>query len=449
MNTLSEELASFVYELKASKIPENVIDKAKLHLLDTLGVTAAGAAEPQIRSILTVIRDFGGSPDSSVLWHGGKHPPPMAAMVNGSMAHALDYDDTHLPSIIHLSSPIVATVLSMGEALHASGSESLTALVAGYEVASRLGMAVRGKFHERGFHATSICGVFGTTLAAGKLLNLDREKLGGALGIAGSLASGLMEFLSDGSWIKPLHAGWAAQAGIMAALLARQGIVGPRRILEGDKGLYMAYAGIRPSADDVLAGLGQSWETLNISFKLFPNCHLIHDFMNTAIALKKRHSIEPSRIKEVECFVDKLSIPIICRPLERKINPLTRYDAMFSLHYGVATVLVKGWASILDFNPSEGIPLEITKLLGKIRFSEAVENDDVIIKIVMEDGSTYYGGHGDIPQIDSGQVITKFRSNTQMVLTDDRLEELITLTLNLEKLDDIGKLVGRCVTNKP
>ena len=448
MNTLSEELASFVYGLEASEIPAYVIDKAKLHLLDTLGVTAAGAAEPQIRSLLTVIRDFGGSPVSSILWHGGKHPPPMAALVNGSMGHALDYDDTHLPAIIHLSSPIVATVLSMGEALNASGSESLTALVAGYEVASRLGMAVKGKFHERGFHATSVCGVFGTTLAAGKLLNLSQEKLVGALGIAGSLASGLMEFLSDGSWVKPLHAGWAAQAGIMAAFLARQGIIGPRRIIEGDKGLYMAYAGVKPSADDVLAGLGKSWETMNISFKLFPNCHLIHDFMSTAIALRKRHNIELGQIKEVECFVDKLSIPIICRPQERKINPRTRYDAMFSLHYGVATALVKGWASILDFEPFEGIPSEITQLLGKIRFSEAEENDDVIIKVVMEDGSTYYGVRSDIPQIDSGQVITKFRSNTEMVLTDDMREELITLTLNLEKLDDVGKLVGRCISNK-
>jgi len=150
----------------------------------------------------------------------------------------------------------------------------------------------------------------------------------------------------------------------------------------------------------------------------------------------------------VECFVDKLSIPIICRPQERKINPRTRYDAMFSLHYGVATALVKGWASILDFEPFEGIPSEITQLLGKIRFSEAEENDDVIIKVVMEDGSTYYGVRSDIPQIDSGQVITKFRSNTEMVLTDDMREELITLTLNLEKLDDVGKLVGRCISNK-
>ncbi len=442
-------MAAFVYGLKFSNIPAYVIDKAKLHLLDTLGVSAAGTAEPHIRSILSAIKRFGGSPESTILWYGGKYPPPMAAMVNGSLAHALDYDDTHLPSIMHLSSPIVTAVLSMGEALHASGSESLTALVAGYEVASRLGMAVRGKFHERGFHATSVCGVFGTALAAGKLLGLSPEKLAGALGIAGSFTSGLMEFLSDGSWIKPLHAGWAAHAGIMAAFLALQGITGPRRVIEGDRGLYMAYAGVRPSADDVLAGLGKTWETMNISFKLFPNCHLIHDFMNTAIALKKRHGIEPGQIKEVECFVDKLSIPIICKPQERKTRPMTRYDAMFSLHYGVATVLVKGWASVLDFELSRGIQREITQLLGKISFSEVVENGDAIIKIVTSDGSTYYGRRSDIPPIGSEQVMMKFRSNVDTVLTDDRLEELIATTLNLEKLDDVGKLVGRCIADKP
>jgi 2-methylcitrate dehydratase PrpD len=448
LRTLSEELAAFVHGLKYSNIPTYVIGKAKLHLLDTLGVSAAGTAEPHIRSILAAITRFGGSPESTILWYGGKYPPPMAAMINGSLAHALDYDDTHLPSIMHLSSPIVATVLSVGEALHATGSEVLTALVAGYEVAARLGMAVRGKFHERGFHATSVCGAFGTASAAGKLLGLSPEKLEGALGIVGSFSSGLMEFLSDGSWIKPLHAGWTAHAGIMAALLADQGLAGPRRIFEGDKGLYIAYAGVRPSPDDVVAGLGKTWETMNISFKLFPNCHLIHDFMNTAIALKRRYGIEPSRIKEVECFVDRLSIPIVCEPLERKINPLTRYDAMFSLHYGVATALVKGWAGILDFEPSKGIPLETTQLLGKIRFCEAVENSGTIIKIVMRDGSTYHGGRSDIPSVGSEQVISKFRSNTETVLTSDRLEELITLTLNLEELNDVGELIGRCIADK-
>jgi 2-methylcitrate dehydratase PrpD len=372
----------------------------------------------------------------------------MAAMVNGSLAHALDYDDTHLPSIMHLSSPIVATALSVGEALHATGSEVLTAMIGGYEVASRLGMAVRGKFHERGFHATSLCGVFGTALTAGKLLGLDPERLMGSLGIAGSFASGLMEFLSDGSWVKPLHAGWAAHAGIMAAFLAREGIVGPKRIIEGDKGLYMSYAGVRPSANDVLAGLGKTWEVMNISFKLFPNCHLIHDFMNTTIALKEKHGIEPDQIKEVVCFVDKLSIPIICKPLERKINPVTRYDAIFSLHYGVATVLAKGWANVLDFDISRGIPPETAKLIRKIRFTKRMENDDVIINIVMKDGSKYYGKRSDAPLIGSEQVMTKFRSNTKTVLTSYKLEELIATTLNLEKLDDVVKLVGHCIADK-
>jgi 2-methylcitrate dehydratase PrpD len=448
LSTLSEELAAFVYGLKFPEIPTHVINKAKLHLLDTLGVMAAGTAEPHMRSILTVVKHFGGTPESTILWYGGKCSQPMAAMVNGSLAHALDYDDTHLLSIMHLSSPIVATALSVGEALHATGSEVLTAIIGGYEVASRLGMAVRGKFHERGFHATSLCGVFGTALTAGKLLGLDPERLVGSLGIAGSFASGLMEFLSDGSWVKPLHAGWAAHAGIMAAFLAQEGIVGPKRIIEGDKGLYMSYAGVRPSANDVLAGLGKTWEVMNISFKLFPNCHLIHDFMNTAIALKEKHGIEPDQIKEVVCFVDKLSIPIICEPLVRKINPVTRYDAIFSLHYGVATVLAKGWANVLDFDISRGIPRETAKLIRKIRFTKRMENDDVIINIVMKDGSKYYGKRSDAPLIDSEQVMTKFRSNTKTVLTSYKLEELIATTLNLEKLDDVVKLVGHCIADK-
>ncbi|GBC69844.1 hypothetical protein HRbin01_01549 [archaeon HR01] len=447
MPTISEELASFVEELKFSHIPRAVVERAKLHLLDTVGVSAAGSLEPQPRAVSEALRRITLSGESTVLWHGYKAPTPIAALANGLNAHALDYDDTHLGSIMHLSSPLVATVLSVGEAVHASGKDVMASLVAGYEVGSRIGMAARGKFHQRGFHATSVCGVLACALAAGKMMGHDRAKLAGALGIAGSMSSGLMEFLSDGSWVKPLHTGWAANAGITAALLAGYGLAGPRTILEGDRGVYAAYAGSRPSPEEVLSGLGKEWETMNISFKLFPNCHLIHKFMHAASSLKKRHNIVFSEIKEVKCFVDELAIPIICVPAERKVSPKTRYDAMFSLQYGVATVFVKNSAGIRDFDVGAGVPDEVALMARKIKFQRAGTTDGEVIEILTTDGTRYTATDSDLTEPGLEEVMVKFRGNATLVLSDEKVGELANTIMGVDMLDDVGELVKRCLSD--
>ncbi|MEM1946302.1 MAG: MmgE/PrpD family protein [Candidatus Caldarchaeum sp.] len=445
MNTMSEELASYVEALRLKDIPERVLAKAKLHLLDTVGVSAAGSLEPRVQSIADTLKKVFSSGESTVLWYGCRAPSPIAALANGSMAHALDYDDTHLDSIMHLSSPLVSIVLSLGEALHVSGAEAMTALVAAYEVSSRIGMAVRGRFHERGFHATSVCGVLGCALAAGKLMGHSQAKLAGAMGIAGSMSSGLMEFLSDGSWIKPLHAGWAAHGGIMAALLAAQGLAGPRTILEGGRGVYAAYAGVTPSLENVVADLGEKWEVMNISFKLFPNCHLIHEFMHAALTLKKKHNIHPDEVREITCYVSELAIPIICQPAERKLNPQTRYDAMFSLPYGVATVLVKGSAGIKDFDVKNGLSKDVASLTKKIRFVKAETNEEKIAEIVTVDGRRYTANRSDLENPTTEDIMNKFRNNLQLVVREGDVRTLANVIMNVDKLDVLEKLVRLCV----
>lgn len=444
MNTVSDMLASFVHDLEFEDIPSDVIENAKLHLLDMLGVSAVGSSEPEILSILSIVRRIGGVPESSILWHGGKYPSPLAALVNGCMAHALDYDDTHLPSLLHLTSLLATTTLSVGEAVHASGDKVLTALVAGYEVTSRLGMAVRGKFHEKGFHATPVCGVFGAALSAGKLLGLNEEMLVGSLGIAGSFASGLMEFLSDGSWVKPLHVGWAAQAGIMAALIARNGVKGPKRIIEGDKGLYSSFIGFRPFLDPFLSELGKKWETTNISIKLFPNCHLIHVYMNACLTAMRKYNIKRDQIKEVECYVDKLAVPIICEPKERKQKPVTKYDAMFSLYHGVSTVLTKGWANIRDFDPSIGFEEEVLQLSRKINY-EIKDEDNKILMIATINGEKLIITREETSSPEKHYFArAKFRNNMSQISTREKMNQIENTVKNLENLNDIQELLKLC-----
>ncbi|MCS6784273.1 MAG: MmgE/PrpD family protein [Candidatus Caldarchaeum sp.] len=446
---LSAEFSRFAENLRINDIPQNVVAKAKLHLLDTIGVTAVGSLEPRIFSLMNAMKKMNDQGQSTVFWYGSRFPSPTTALVNGAMAHALEYDDTHLGSVIHLSAPIVATVLAVGEALHSSGAEILTALIAGYEVTARIGMAARGKFHQRGFHATSVCGTLGCALAAGMLLGYDADKLSGAMGIAGSMSSGLMEFLSDGSWIKPLHAGWAAHAGTLAALLAGQGLSGPKTVIEGKRGIYAAFAGHCPPTSDIAGELGKRWETLNISFKLFPNCHLIHEFMRTIQAIKKEHNVNSVAIAKIVCYVDELSYSIICPSSERKIIPETRYDAMFSLPYGVALTFVKDSIDVQDFDVEKGVPTEVRELLKKVEFKRADDRPRQLVVVHLRNGEKLTASQS-LPRTPPPEaVVSKYMKNVSPLLDHEQATELLNTVMKLEKLADIRELVKHLICSHP
>lgn len=238
MKTAAESLCEFADELEFKDIPARVVEKAKSHILDTIGVSALGSVNENTRKLFDVMRNDRGSRQSTILWFGSKGPATTTALANGTMAHALDYDDTHLEAAAHLSAPLVPAALAVAEMTGADGRALLTALVSGYEVMARMGSAAPGQFHKKGFHPTSIFGTLGAAVVAGKLLRLNSEKLADAMGISGSFSSGIFEYLSDGSWVKPIHAGWAAHAGIMAALMAKEGLRGPHSVLEGGFGVY-------------------------------------------------------------------------------------------------------------------------------------------------------------------------------------------------------------------
>src|SRR5438874_1369839 len=202
-------------------------------------------------------------------------------------------------------------------------------------------MAAPGEFHARGWHATAVCGAFGATLAAGRLEGLDRGRLTAALGIAGSFASGIIEHLEDGPWVKRVHPGWAAHSGVVAAGLARGGFTGPATILEGRFGFYRTFLRSEPDRAP-FDTLGKEWETLRVGFKPYPCCHYNHAYLDCALALRREHRIEPDAIEGIECRVPAGEVPIVCEPRDSKLRPRTPYDAQFSLAYSVAAALVDG-----------------------------------------------------------------------------------------------------------
>src|SRR5215467_10916956 len=255
-------LAEWAARLRTDDIPAAVRDNAALRVLDTIGCALAGACLEHAPSVLALASRWGG-PGLSTIWGTElRAAPPQAALANGALAHGLDYDDTHADSVCHVSAVLAPTVLALAESEKVPGREALTAFAAGSEGMIRVGMAAPGRFHARGWHATAVCGVFGAALAAGKCLRLDADQLTAALGIAASMASGVMEFLEDGSWVKRMHPGWAAQAGIQAAVLAQGGFTGPDTALEGRLGLYRAALGETPDVAKQLDSLGDEWEML-------------------------------------------------------------------------------------------------------------------------------------------------------------------------------------------
>src|SRR5947208_4772824 len=331
--------------LRAEDMPAAVRDNAALRVLDTIGCALAGAREEHAPSVLALVSRWGG-PGLSTIWGTTlTAAPPQAALANGALAHGLDFDDTHADSVCHASAVLVPTVLALAESERLDGRDALTALVAGYEAMIRIGMAAPGRFHERGWHATAVCGAFGAALAAGKSLGLDANRLAAALGIAASMASGVMEFLEDGSWVKRLHPGWAAQSGIQAAILAKGGFTGPATGLDGRFGFLRAALGEAVDVGKRLDDLGHEWETVRSSFKLYPCCHLSHAYLDAITRLKRMGDLRAEEVEDIECLVPAGEAPIICEAVEAKLRPRTADDAKFSLPFRIAAALPRARAA--------------------------------------------------------------------------------------------------------
>src|SRR5207247_841225 len=239
----------------------------------------------------------------------------------------------------------------VAEATRASGAAALEATIAAVEVMCRVGLAVPGRFHARHFHPTSLTSSFAAAVASGRVYGVDEDQLVHALGICGSQAAGIIEYLSEGAWTKRMHPGWGAHGGVIAALLARNGFTGPTRVLEGEHGLYAAFAGGHDPArlDALMATLGKTWELERLTFKPYPCGSIAHPYMDCALKLRTEHAFTPEDIVEVRCRTAAGPLPRLWEPLHAKHRPPNGYAAKFSLPYLLAVMFVRGWAGLADF----------------------------------------------------------------------------------------------------
>jgi 2-methylcitrate dehydratase PrpD len=329
-----------------------VVQAAKDHSLDALGVGLAAASLNLPRQIEKILSRFGSGGESTVLGFPERRPAPSAAFLNGTLIHSLEYDDTHIPSVIHGSSAIVPAALAIAESEDHSGQDFLRAIVIGWEFLIRLGLAAPGMFQANGFQTTAVCGPFATALVSSGLFQLDVDRTVHAMGIAGSQCSGVFEYLSDGSTVKALHPGWAAHAGLIACYLAQGGMTGPATILEGRFGLFNTYARRSEAAErlrELLGELGTVWYLPEVAIKAFPCCHYIHSFLECLQNLV-RDGLSADEVESIHCDVPVEEVPIICEPWERKLCPASGYEAKFSLPYCLAALLLDQKVDVSTFD---------------------------------------------------------------------------------------------------
>jgi 2-methylcitrate dehydratase PrpD len=296
-----------------------------------------------------------------------------------------------------------------------------------------------------------VCGAFAAALAAGTLLGLAPRALTSALGLVGSFAGGVMEFLEDGSAVKRLHAGWAAHAGVLAATLAAGGVTGPATVLEGRFGLYRTFLDRAPDAG-VFETLGHEWETTRIGFKPYPCCHYNHAYIDCALRLRREHGLSAEQVASVECLVPAAEVPIVCEPRAVKIAPRTTYEAQFSLPYVVAAALVDGRVGLDTFTSER---LHDEQVLGlAARVEHAVDPASTFpngfpgwVRVRLADGRVLEArepdGRGSMARpLPSGAIVEKFRENAASVLPRSTIEALEGAVLTAEGGPDVRKAVS-------
>jgi 2-methylcitrate dehydratase PrpD len=345
--TLVQQLAGFVADASYASLPDDVAASAPERVLDILGLCLAAVELDTSAAALGWVADSGGHPEATVIGARRRAPSAQAAFANGVLAHSLDYDDTHLPSVLHPSASVVPAALAAAQCAGSSGPALLAAVAAGVEVCVRLGMAGfdreagQSLFFERGQHATSICGAIGSAAAAAALLGLDEAGIADAMGLAVSMTGGVIEANRTGGTVKRLHCGWAAHAGVSAAQLAARGFTGPPTVLEGRFGFYEAFLSGRFEPAEITLGLGQEWALPGIHYKPYPANHFTHAVADAALAFRAS-GLHPALVAAVEVGVAAPTVRTIGEPLDQKRRPPTGYAAKFSAPYVFAAALLGG-----------------------------------------------------------------------------------------------------------
>jgi 2-methylcitrate dehydratase PrpD len=433
-----------------------LVEATKQRVLDVIGLALAGSETPFGRSTRAAALALSPSGPSHIIGSGETVGVATAAFANAAFAQALEFDDTHNESIVHMSSPATAAALALSETRRVSGRDAITAIAIGNEISCRVGVVAPGQFHRRGFHPTGLFAPFGVTYAAGRLLGLNAGAMARAAGICGSCAAGLLECWVDGTQSKFLHSGFAAQSGIAAALLAEAGVTGPPTILEGRFGMFAAHlpAELAKDFDRVVDRLGDHWESRNSSLKPYPAAHVLHPYVDAILRLKQQYGISSTDVARVECPVAEFNVSIVCEPLEEKLAPASDSHARISLQYTVAEALHTGKLGKTAYRDLRNA--DVLTLARRVRYYVDPSfpppgrfKGEVHVTLhdgrVISETQEYNRGSAENPMT-FDELRAKFDENAAGILSPDERERLVDAVARLERLDDASMLVDLSVS---
>lgn len=362
--TAAAVLAGWVADTRPQDLSDEVKHAVGRHLLDGVGVTIAAARLGAGTPGWTVAHDLAGPPQARALTGAKSLSAPAAAMATAMLEHALDFDDTHAGGLVHPTVTVLPAAFAVGQEVSASGEQVLTATTLGLETVCRLGAVTPHGFHARGLHATGVVGPLAAAATAGRLMGLPADRIVDALGIAGSAAGGLLEFLDSAADTKSLHPGSAAFSGVTAARLAAAGAAGPPSVLEGKRGVYATLSD-RAADLGVLTGwLGVRWEATQIGIKPYPSCQLMHVTLDAVSAAVAGTAVAPADIVDIEVHVHPDSSPFVCGDHTGTAPPRSTYDAKFDLPWSVAALLHDGAITVDTYTP-ESITRETVAATAK------------------------------------------------------------------------------------
>ncbi len=367
---LSTLIADYLVTTNYSDISSVAIEAAKKEVLDSLATALGGTTKPGVPQLVNLAQEWGGTPQSTIFGYGMKCPAPVAAQVNGTMIHALDYDDGHPVSLTHVGCVAVSTCFATAERKgKVNGKDFLSAITLGGDFVCRMGLASKpgGSALGAGWHPTTLFGFLSAAGMAGKILKLDTEKMLDALGLAYHQCAGAGTGVGDGALAKRMGPGLAAKAGLTSALMAEQGITGDRHFLGSENwkgGIFNVYYGGDYDANILTADLGKRFENINITEKPYPCCGFTHPFIDATFALMSKYGIKAEQIDSINARGGQMVYGMIVG--EAKMAPRTIVDAQFSVPWTVATALVKGKVTLHSFTPESIKDQEVVAVARKV-----------------------------------------------------------------------------------
>jgi len=438
MTEYSKEMAKFIVDFVYEDIPKNVVEKTKMHFLDTIGVTIGAFDQPWSEMVIELVKQTQGSAQSKVIGLDGKYPAMMAALANGTMAHGIDMDDSGAEGWAHPGACLVPSGFAVGENEKISGKELITALLLGYEINGRVDGSLYPSLRDKGFHATAVVGTIGAAVTAGKILKLDEEQMVNALGLAGTQAAGLEEWLNTGDMSKRLHAGKAAMNGVISAQLAKKGYTGPSSVFEGKYGLASTHT------DDydlptLLDGLGEEFKIMDAKFKPFACCHELCGPIRLALKAQREHDIKIEDIEKIRIGLNHVTaenqLKVAETPLHAQNHPAV----------AVSIALVEDQILMKEFFECYSDP-KVSELGKKceVYVDEEIEENfpsktGTRLEIITKDDKYSYF-EDNKPIMPYSKLKEKFKGLASLQLSEDKVEKFLEMSVGLEDISDINEL---------